>query len=238
MTAFNSKVPLDNRIKSLLAAIILETQNDVEKFRKAVEAQFDSVMDRASGWFKRTQQGWTLAISALLVIACNVDTLAITHALSTNPEVRAKLVAIAEQKLEKLKKEEKTSDEESKTAKDAAVDAIKNVEKNPTDANKNAADATKEKAEKADAAAKEAKEKTAAATKSLEEAQTSLKAAGLPLGWPDQSSNPWWVKLAGLFISFCAVSLGAPFWFDILQRFMQIRGAGPTPAESKEKKKS
>ena len=29
-----------------------------------------------------------------------------------------------------------------------------------------------------------------------------------------------------------AVSLGAPFWFDILAKIMNLRGAGPKPARA------
>jgi hypothetical protein len=34
-----------------------------------------------------------------------------------------------------------------------------------------------------------------------------------------------------------ALSLGAPFWFDTLQKFMNVRGAGKKPDEEKTKKK-
>jgi hypothetical protein len=33
--------------------------------------------------------------------------------------------------------------------------------------------------------------------------------------------------LFGWLLSVAAVSLGAPFWFDTLSRFINIRGAGP-----------
>jgi len=38
----------------------------------------------------------------------------------------------------------------------------------------------------------------------------------------------------GLFITALCVSLGAPFWFSMLQKVMEIRGAGKK-AESKTK---
>lgn len=46
----------------------------------------------------------------------------------------------------------------------------------------------------------------------------------------------WWVilKIVGLAVSAFAVSLGAPFWFQILNKLNAIRGSGrkPAPAES------
>jgi hypothetical protein len=40
-------------------------------------------------------------------------------------------------------------------------------------------------------------------------------------------------KIFGLLISAFAVSLGAPFWFDLLSKFVNIRGAGVPPAKPK-----
>ncbi len=65
----------------------------------------------------------------------------------------------------------------------------------------------------------------------------------LPLGWPagagvDRGVNPgsltahpgaWGLKLLGLVVTVLAVSLGAPFWFDLLGKFAQLRFAGPKP---------
>jgi hypothetical protein len=67
----------------------------------------------------------------------------------------------------------------------------------------------------------------------------------LPLGWiasPHDTNTSdqipkdilgWFTKIVGLLISIFAVSLGAPFWFDTLSKFVNIRGAGTPPGESK-----
>jgi hypothetical protein len=62
----------------------------------------------------------------------------------------------------------------------------------------------------------------------------------LPIGWPApdfpnqttslQQAFVWFViKFFGLAMTALAVSLGAPFWFDMLSKFMNIRGAGTKP---------
>ena len=65
----------------------------------------------------------------------------------------------------------------------------------------------------------------------------NLQKVGVPLGW---TAPPWksldfplgWLnKLAGLALTTFAVSLGAPFWFDLLNKFMNIRSAGKAPDE-------
>lgn len=71
--------------------------------------------------------------------------------------------------------------------------------------------------------------------RSAQELIAELRTAGLPIG-PDTWRCPdtpraWVAKLLGLFISVLAISLGAPFWFDVLQKFMQIRQTGISPRE-------
>jgi hypothetical protein len=55
---------------------------------------------------------------------------------------------------------------------------------------------------------------------------------GIPFGWNQkalayvQASPNWIYVIAGWLISAVATLFGAPFWFDALQRFVQLRGAG------------
>lgn len=54
---------------------------------------------------------------------------------------------------------------------------------------------------------------------------------GLPGGMPELVS-----KAIGLLVSVLAISLGAPFWFDMLKRVMQVRAAGASPRDKKAEK--
>ena len=42
---------------------------------------------------------------------------------------------------------------------------------------------------------------------------------------------PWADRLLGWLLSIVAVSLGAPFWFDLLNKFMRVRNGGDAPEE-------
>jgi len=63
-----------------------------------------------------------------------------------------------------------------------------------------------------------------------------LNGLGLPVGWPDHSGPKgfsWWLlKAMGLLLTAGAASLGAPFWFDVLNRFMSVRSTGKAPEEA------
>jgi hypothetical protein len=41
-----------------------------------------------------------------------------------------------------------------------------------------------------------------------------------------------WLMISGWLITALAISLGAPFWFDLLSKIIQLRAAGKTPDAS------
>jgi len=72
-----------------------------------------------------------------------------------------------------------------------------------------------------------------------------LKGTNVPIGWSraglqNMQSNPmlWLGALLGWFLTACAASLGAPFWFDVLGKIIVVRssvkpGEKSAPAPSK-----
>ena len=76
----------------------------------------------------------------------------------------------------------------------------------------------------------------AQATRNLQSAHAAVNALGLPIGWtratpgnkddrrriPDTLGD-FFLKLVGILVTGFAISQGAPFWFDVLNKFMVIR---------------
>jgi hypothetical protein len=62
-----------------------------------------------------------------------------------------------------------------------------------------------------------------------------LDSLGIPLGWRGPSSPDWddWIwwpsKLVGLLLTVAALSMGAPFWFDLLSKVARLRVSGAPP---------
>jgi hypothetical protein len=83
----------------------------------------------------------------------------------------------------------------------------------------------------------------AQATRNLRRAHDAVNALGLPIGWtratdtnqddrrrfPDTVGD-FFLKLVGILLTGFAISQGAPFWFDLLNKFMVVRST-VKPAE-------
>jgi hypothetical protein len=88
------------------------------------------------------------------------------------------------------------------------------------------------------AAAEETAKKGLTESDKVGELQDQLQQLSLPIGWLKPSkdyedpreppSDPlgWFYKIFGLLVTAFAISLGAPFWFDLLNKIINLRGAG------------
>jgi hypothetical protein len=84
-----------------------------------------------------------------------------------------------------------------------------------------------------------AKKQSEQASAALSRATSDLESGGLRFGWRycPKGFGDILKKIAGLIVSILAISLGAPFWFDVLQRFMQVRATGVASGKKQNKKK-
>jgi len=67
--------------------------------KPAIELQFNAVMERATGWFKRHTQILSLICAALMVLSANVDTVELINQFSVSPSARLKLAEVAQKQL-------------------------------------------------------------------------------------------------------------------------------------------
>jgi len=68
----------------------------------------------------------------------------------------------------------------------------------------------------------------------IRENAATLQNLGLKLGWQDESKAriDWVNKIFGLLLTALAVSMGAPFWFDMLNKIISVRATGKPPKEA------
>ncbi|MEJ7740166.1 MAG: hypothetical protein WKF97_22320 [Chitinophagaceae bacterium] len=213
----------DNRIRSLqplraavlkwdeskasraLLALIDAAGDDIDLARQNIENWYDTTMDRVSGWYRHRVQRILIGIGFATAFLMNADSIAIYKSLANDPPLRNALVS--------------ASQEYAKTA---------NLQR--------------------DSARQTPEERVENNIKRLHELR-------LPIGWdwnkedvrnknyithaalaiPDKTDIGAWIrKFFGWLITAMAISLGAPFWFDLLNKFMVIRSTVKPHEKSKE----
>lgn len=95
ITTLPSDVLPDN-LKGALVTLIDEAGGNFDKARSNVEHWYDDAMDRVAGKFKRRTHWILIGLGFVLSLVMNVDSINIVKVLSHNSELRASVVAAAE----------------------------------------------------------------------------------------------------------------------------------------------
>lgn len=245
-TAESIKAGIDKlppgKLREGLLSLYRSVDGDVQRFKEAVEGWFNGVMDRVSGWYKRFAQNWMIGLAFILAAVINVDTVDVVRVLSNNPNLAK---AVADGAATYVSENDKPLAKEELAAKSTKLRTDLGTAK--ADLNALAADSPDREA------ANQKVVKLQAEVDELgnyETAVAKLAETGIPIGWTPSvceklgwkgfrgtsslSSLRWDVflsMLAGWALTAIAASIGAPFWFDLLGRFVNIRAAGRAPGE-------
>ena len=196
--------------------------------RVSVEKWFDGGMDRLSGWYKRRSQQMAFLIGIAVVIVLNGDTVLLAQQLWRDPALRQSLVAQAENLVNQETDVSQPTAEQLKQL-DAQFSTL-NIPFGwvgtpiALDVNGNIPGMEGE---------------TTHACELFPSAPDNvfgIKVVGqcYPItNAPHFNDLTGWVlKLMGLIASGLAAAQGAPFWFDILKRIINIRSSGANPSET------
>ena len=207
-------------LSSSLDQTLAKEETRLAAARSNVEQWFNDAMDRAGGWYKRHTQLWLALIGLLFAVAFNIDTIAIATSLWSDPTLRQNVVEQAQ----KVQLPSPPAGSQTVTP-DQAAQAIRDLN-------------TK-------------------LGQDLHlpigwrvvpyHLQTGQICTLLPQNTGDIGGvfyngdciqvleavpNPnvgLLSKLAGWLITAAAVSQGAPFWFDLLQKVVNMRLSGKKP---------
>ncbi len=225
----------DSGVKKSLQALLVNGSDSLEKVEAKLESWFSDSMDRVSGWYKNRVQVWTVIIASLVTILVNADTIQIAQKLMINPALRDKIVQ--EAKAANASPADQTTPTLTAQQKDDLSSLTGWTEEFRVFHHLDAC---------ADPSLRGAGvTETDCRTQSDEEAKTN-KNTKFVEAWNSDAfpgTNligallfPWlWIvvpnHVAGWILSAIAASLGAPFWFDTLNKFMNVRAAGTSPSE-------
>ena len=172
---------------------------EVRQLETEVANWFDQSMERASGVYRRNAKGVALLIGLLVALLINADTLHMMSRLSKDTLLRETIAQTADQTVQNVPISTNPSPDQ----------AASNLTGAKLDTVKSAVN------------------------KALDEIP-------LPIGWDTintreqkiadrQWSIPFLRRAIGWSITGVALSMGASFWYDLLQRVIQVRGTGGRP---------
>lgn len=215
------------RVQRAMLGAIDHAGGDLETARKNIERWFDGSMDRVSGWYKRSTQAWLFVIGLAAAVLMNLDALTVASRLSEDKTLRDAFLVQAEAYTKAPPPQQAPAAGQTTT---------------PADANS---------------------ETAGQSPKTVAELRRDLGVIGAPTGWEEKTgagyypgpqyraleeascrgSTPCTVKpgfdfwlpvLFGWLITAVAVTFGAPFWFDLLNKFMVIRATVKPREKSRE----
>lgn len=188
--------------KIALLALLHTAEGNLKNGREGIENWFDEGMERVTGWYKRQTQLIVLGIALVVTVALNADTWAMITSYSRDATLRASVVAAAQEV----------------------------VKKDPT---------------------VQSDEPALAKLQKLGDYQKEL--LQLPVGWiaqgdlrcsstlppvqvdprcPPQDGLGVLGRFMGFLLTILAISLGAPFWFDMLSKLVNVSSGGKEPAKA------
>ncbi|WP_143309971.1 hypothetical protein [Chitinophaga vietnamensis] len=200
---------------SHLRNLFEDAGHDVKQFRIYLEAWFNETMARATGWYRKHTQTWLLVIGMFMAGIFNVDTIAIARILMKDKTVRQEMVQLA-------------SSQAPAFAGITDTLARKNMYFKDKDSAFRRADTSL---------------RVFVADTSLigvyamlrHDAGDARNVLGIhrefspqhPYGLVHPLQQNGWLVLGGWFMTAMAMSLGAPFWFDLLGRVVKFRTTAP-----------
>lgn len=183
----------NEELKEVMLQFINEAEGDLDRFKSKVGNWYNNVMDRASGWYKRSTQKILVMVGLIIAVVFNADTLAIYERLESDPAALQEVVQLA----------------------DAFVASNDSLTIDRIDPQF---------------------QETYENLKYVLNNQISNIKSPLGLGWKNVDFNKlspydWLTKILGYLVTALSISLGAPFWFDLLRKIVNLRQSGEKPAE-------
>lgn len=202
-------------LKKTLMVFVREAGNDMDQIRSRIETWYGDGMDRVSGWYKRQAQMIIFLIGVSVTVAVNADTITIASTLWNDSALRTKITMLADSAAKVSSKSPLDKPDQARNEKDG-TQPVSGVGFSVIGGRQ---------------------------TSAKEIQDTAVKLKQFPLGWssgPKSEKNPlgipngldWLTKIVGLMVTVFSVSLGAPFWFDLMSKLVKVRSSVQTASKS------
>jgi hypothetical protein len=213
----------NQQVRRVLLMALDSAEGDINRLRTSIEVWYDSAMDRVSGWYKRSTQQILLVVSFLTVALLNVNALSVADYLFRHDTEREALVASI-QTPQAATQAPQAAGSPEQTFKDAntRLDSMhlpigwsSGIGKIPDGRTWDGWGAPHTRAQQI----------SACGSNCGRDALIKIRTFHL---WRDLVA-----PLVGWLITAFAATLGAPFWFDVLSKFMTVRSTLKPRADDK-----
>jgi hypothetical protein len=219
------------QVRQALTTLIDAAGEDVNRVRLNIEDWFNSSMDRVSGWYKRRSHKIVLVLGFLVAIIVNADSVLIMRKLASDRPLRDSIVAEATA----YAQQNATSPVNLTRSQEACCPPSSSPSPTP------------KQTPAPTCWTKECEGNEATPQCKLKNAECRIQALGLPIGWNSETDPRlnWGANtigqhlkdhIVGWLLTGLAISLGAPFWFDLLNKFIVIRSTVKPKEKSPEEK--
>lgn len=241
-----SQLP-DDDLRNVLQQLLRESDGQLDLFRLEVQNWYNNVMDRAAGWYKRNTQKILVLMGLGIAILFNADTVSMYENLSIDRELANSLYQNAVIFIDNQDLQDQAARTTTTLPQDPALDG--NSETGPSFEYQTVPlDSTVETTVNPIITTVPVDGRTIAPAEvqvqinrdSIVQELQSIKdelmeiSSPLGLGWEgvdvrQMSFYDLFTKLLGFILTALAISMGAPFWFDLLRKLVNIRSAGNKP---------
>ena len=223
------KIVLDHETAKYVLSLWKDSYGDIVKFKLQLEAWFDRTMEQCTEWYKRKIQIILLVLGFMLAWFFNADTFTIISKLSTDRDAREKIVTLAAAYSAANPQAPTDANLSVPASKlDSLLDVKKKLEDDIANANSIlglggwAPDSAKVVIDP-----KTQDKKYLPAVDYYSLSATHQKATRV-IYFTHFEKWQYFLRLFchhffGFLITAIAISLGAPFWFDLLNKLMKLR---------------
>lgn len=197
-----------------ISGLIDEKEQSLDKAMKNIASWYDHSMERVSGWYKQKAQKVILLVSVIIVGILDADSIKIAHSLMSNEALRSSIVLEAQAISTKYTKDSVGSaagGDSSKIAHEILDQTdMMQIGFGLDEYKKDVESYNKQKA--------------------LSQKKPDQDGGSRPAGSSSKISfNFILLKILGLAATVLSISLGAPFWFEVLAKIVNIRSTGQKP---------
>lgn len=209
----------DTETGKLLLSLLEEAEYELDNFKLLLEQWFDDMMEQATSWYKKYMMLATFIGGLIVAIVFNVDSFQIASHLSKDKDARGEFVQLAGNLV--------NSNSFSSPAFDSSLrnKLLNDSLLKQTFASNNEAFVNFVN----DSVYKKVTESRTILIERMDTIYSISQHSQNILSFKRNERNRFlfddWNNFWGCFITALALSLGGPFWFDLLKKMMQIRGS-------------